>query len=70
MNFFSTMLDDLRSSVGLVRGAVMPGVRAPSDKERIALATMNRDGIRRELANRSAAAMEHEEKQQLAYWHL
>jgi hypothetical protein len=70
MNFFGAMLDDLRSSVGAVRGAMMPGVRALTDKERIDLATMHRDGIRRELANRSAAAQEHDEKQQLAYWHL
>ena len=42
----------------------------PSESERRIVATMHRDSIRRELANRSAAAQVHEDRQEQAYWQL
>ena len=57
-------------------GEVLDGVRqrvmgpGPSDRERRIVAKMHSDGIRRELANRAAAAQAHEERQEQAYWEL
>jgi hypothetical protein len=67
---FARMLEDLRLLPPAVRHAVTLGPRYPTDKERLLVATMKSEGIRRELANRAAAAHEHEERQQLAYWQL
>jgi len=60
----------LRNTLSMVRRALTPGVRLPSEKERRVLATLRSQSIRRELANRSAPPLEHEERQQLAYWRL
>ena len=51
----------------MLRRAMASG---PSESERRIVATMHRDSIRRELANRSAAAQVHEERQEQAYWHI
>ena len=51
----------------MLRRAMASG---PSESERKIVATMHRDSIRRELANRSAAAQVHEERQEQAYWQL
>jgi hypothetical protein len=67
---FARMLDNLRLLPPAIRHAVTLGPRYPSDKERLIVATMKSESIRRELANRAAAAHEHEERQQLAYWQL
>jgi hypothetical protein len=51
----------------MLRRAMASG---PSASERRIVAKMHRDSIRRELANRSAAAQVHEERQEQAYWQL
>ena len=67
---FAAGLQGLRNSLSAVRGALTPGHRNPSDKERRVLATLRSQSIRRELDSRSAPPLEHEERQQLAYWRL
>src|SRR6266571_8857837 len=61
------VLGDVRRSIREARRAMASG---PSESERRIVATMHRDSIRRELANRSAAAQVHEERQEQAYWQL
>ncbi len=61
------MLGEFRRSIREARRAMASG---PSANERRIVATMHRDGIRRELANRSAAAQVHEDRQEQAYWQL
>lgn len=68
--WFAAVLEDLYASVWAVRRTMKPGVRYPTRKERRNIDTMRREGIRRELENHSAAPLEHEERQQLAYWRL
>lgn len=50
-----------------VFGNITPGPRILSASERQVLATLQRDGIKRELANRAAASRAHEEKQRHAF---
>ncbi|MDP9178711.1 MAG: hypothetical protein M3O61_13595 [Gemmatimonadota bacterium] len=68
-NFIAAMLERLRSLtvVSHVGGRVP---HYPSDEERRTIAALQGEGIQRELANRSAAAVEHDERQELAYWQL
>jgi hypothetical protein len=65
--WFDSMLEEFSR---VVRRAAKRGPRYPSEKERRVLGAMHGEGIRRELANRSAASLEYEERQQLAYWGL
>lgn len=48
-------------------GNVVPGPRILSSGERHVLATLQHEGIRRELANRAAASRAHEERQRQAF---
>lgn len=69
--WFAAMLENLRSWLRAVRRAATPGPRHPSDNERRIEATTQRESIRRVLAaDDLAAPLEHEERQQLAYWRL
>lgn len=61
------VLGEFRRSLREARRSMASG---PSDSERRIVATMHRDSIRRELANRTAAAQVHEERQEQAYWQL
>jgi hypothetical protein len=61
------VLGEFRRSIREARRSMASG---PSASERRIVATMHRDSIRRELANRSAAAQVHEERQEQAYWQL
>lgn len=61
------VLGEFRRSLREARRSMASG---PSKSERRIVATMHRDSIRRELANRSAAAQVHEERQEQAYWQL
>jgi hypothetical protein len=67
---FARMLEDFRLLPEAISRAVTFGPRYPSEDERRAVAMMKSEAIRRELANRSAAEHEHEERQQRAYWQL
>jgi hypothetical protein len=67
---FARLLEDFRLLPEAISRAVTLGPRYPSEEERRVVAMMKSEGIRRELANRSAAEHEHEERQQLAYWQL
>lgn len=67
---FARLLEDFRLLPEAISRAVTLGPRYPSEEERRVVARMKSEGIRRELANRSAAEHEHEERQQLAYWQL
>lgn len=67
---FARLLEDFRLLPEAISRAVTLGPRYPSEEERRVVATMKSDAIRRELANRSMAEEEHEERQQLAYWQL
>lgn len=64
------LLEDFRLLPEAISRAVTLGPRYPSEDERRVVAMMKSEGIRRELASRSAAEHEHEERQQLAYWQL
>jgi len=66
---FAAMLQDLLCTLPLLREVTRAGPRYP-DRERRIVAAIHREGIRRELANRTTAALEHEERQQAAYWKL
>jgi len=61
------VLGDVRRSIREARRAMASG---PSESERRLVASMHRDGIRRELANRSAGAQVHEQRKERAYWQL
>jgi len=61
------MLGGLSRSIREARRSMVSG---PSASERRIVATMHRDSIRRELANRSVAAQVHEDRQEQAYWQL
>lgn len=67
---FARLLEDFRLLPAAISRAMTLGPRYPSEKERRVVAMMKSEGIRRELASRSAADHEHEERQQLAYWQL
>jgi hypothetical protein len=68
-NFFAGMLERLRSLpvVNRPRGRVPH--YAPEEERRI-IAALQGDSIERRLANRSAEAVERDERQELAYWQL
>ncbi|HYN80132.1 MAG TPA: hypothetical protein VES88_01410 [Gemmatimonadaceae bacterium] len=68
-NFFAAMLERLRS-LPVVSDAGGRVPHYPSDEERRIIATLQGQGIQRELATRSAAAVEHDERQELEYWRL
>lgn len=67
---FARLLEDFRLLPEAISRAVTFGPRYPSEEERRVVAMMKSEGIRRELASRSVAEHEHEERQQLAYWQL
>lgn len=67
---FARLLEDFRLLPEAMSRAMTLGPRYPSEEERRAVAQLKSEAIRRELANRSAAEHEHEERQQLAYWQL
>src|SRR5688572_17502303 len=68
-NFLAAMLERFRS-LAVIRhaGGVVP--HYPSDAERRTIAALQGAGIQRHLADRSAAAVERDERQELAYWRL
>ena len=70
-NIFDTVRDipgvrQLWDRAVAIFGNITPGPRILPASERHLLATLQRDGIRRELANRAAASRAHEERQRHA----
>lgn len=68
-NFFEAMLERLRSLPVMSRTGGRVPHYAPEEEQRI-IAALQGDSIERALANRSAEAVERDERQELAYWQL
>lgn len=67
---FAAKLQDFVCMLPGLRDVTRSGPRYPTERERRIVTALQREGIRREIANRTVAALEHEERQTQAYWSL